>query len=124
MTTLSLPSDDRINFLLERFHVPGLVVGIVNGTDIDTRGYGWAITDPPTPCTPHTIFDTASTAKALTSLAVGILVRDGKLKWDTPVVSLLPDDFAMSDAEATSSITVEDLLSHRTGLPTYALPQN
>lgn len=43
-----------------------------------------------------------------------------KLDWTTPIASLIPDDFVlMDDAWATAHITLEDALSHRTGLPRH-----
>ncbi|KAF3761893.1 beta-lactamase/transpeptidase-like protein [Cryphonectria parasitica EP155] len=43
------------------------------------------------------------------------------LSWDTPLSSIIPDDFVLgpSDAWATSHITLEDALSHRTGMPRH-----
>lgn len=37
-------------------------------------------------------------------------------RWSTPIRDILEDDFVLEDAFATSNITVEDALSHRTGL--------
>lgn len=39
-----------------------------------------------------------------------------KERWITPITKLLPDDFVLEDSIATSQITIEDALSHRTGL--------
>ena len=41
------------------------------------------------------------------------------MQWTTPVSKLLPDDFALEDPEYTRNVTIEDILSHRTGLPTH-----
>lgn len=114
----------RIKNLMNDFHVPGLAVAIVDGSEIRSRAFGNASLDPPTPCTPDTIFDIASCSKALTSLAVALLVENEhefstKVQWDSLMSSLLPDDFVLSTAEATNVIIVEDVLSHRTGLLRY-----
>ncbi len=45
-----------------------------------------------------------------------MLIDDGKLNWDDPVVKHLPE-FQLGNAYLTNHITVRDLLSHRTGLP-------
>ena len=37
-------------------------------------------------------------------------------KWVTPISSILPDDFVLQDQQATSLVTIEDALSHRTGV--------
>lgn len=114
----------RINNLMKDFHVPGLAIAIIDGSEIRSRAFGNACLDPPTPCTPDTIFDIASCSKALTSLAVALLVENEhefstKVQWDSLMSSLLPDDFVLPTAEATNMVTVEDVLSHRTGLPRY-----
>lgn len=42
------------------------------------------------------------------------------LDWTTPIAALIPDDFVlMDDPWATTHITLEDALSHRTGLPRH-----
>lgn len=41
------------------------------------------------------------------------------LDWNTPISTLLPSDFVLSDPWATAHITLEDALSHRTGLPRH-----
>lgn len=66
----------RIKNLMNDFHVPGLAVAIVDGSEIRSRAFGNASLDPQTPCTPDTVFDIASCSKALTSLAVALLVEN------------------------------------------------
>lgn len=46
-------------------------------------------------------------------------VHGKPLAWDTPVHELIPEDFVLSDAWATAHVTLEDALSHRTGLPRH-----
>jgi CubicO group peptidase (beta-lactamase class C family) len=41
------------------------------------------------------------------------------LSWRTPISALVGDDFVLADPWATSHITIEDALSHRTGLPAH-----
>lgn len=42
---------------------------------------------------------------------------DSPVDWDTPISSLIPNDFALADDYLTRNITLEDALSHRTGQP-------
>jgi CubicO group peptidase (beta-lactamase class C family) len=107
-----LATISRIKNLMNDFHVPGLAVAIVDGSEIRSRAFGNASLDPQTPCTPDTVFDIASCSKALTSLAVALLVENEhefsiKVQWDSLMSSLLPDDFALSTAEATNVVIVE-----------------
>lgn len=62
----------------------------------------------------------ASCAKITTAAAVACLVDDEKypdVQWTTPVSKLLPEDFVLSDPEYTKNVTIEDILSHRSGIP-------
>lgn len=108
---------------MEEWHVPGLAISIVQHDVVASKGYGYAIIDEkkPIPVTGDTVFDIASSSKSMTAAAIALLVEDDenypKVKWNTLVSELLPDDFVMSLEEYTKSITVEDILSHRTGLP-------
>jgi CubicO group peptidase (beta-lactamase class C family) len=67
----------------------------------------------------QTLFQIASLSKAFTAASLAILVDDGKLDWDDPVIDYLPE-FRMRDPWVTREFTVRDLLTHRSGLPTGA----
>jgi CubicO group peptidase (beta-lactamase class C family) len=41
------------------------------------------------------------------------------IHWKTKVSDILPDDFVLADQYLTQQITIEDILSHRTGLPRH-----
>jgi CubicO group peptidase (beta-lactamase class C family) len=70
----------------------------------------------PEPVDTQTIFAIASTTKALTAAALGMLVDEGKVRWDDPVTKYVPS-FQMYDPWATREATVRDLITHRAGLP-------
>jgi CubicO group peptidase (beta-lactamase class C family) len=69
----------------------------------------------PTPVDARTLFGIASNTKVFTATALGLLVEEGKLEWDAPVVRYLPS-FALFDPFVTRELTVRDLLVHRSGL--------
>ena len=54
---------------------------------------------------------------------MSLLVDDNEkypeVQWNTPVSRLIRDDFVLEDEYATTHITIEDILSHRTGLPRH-----
>ena len=54
--------------------------------------------------------------------ALAMLVDEGKVGWETRVVSMLPG-FQLADRVATEQTTVRDLLSHTSGMPDM-LPEN
>ncbi|WP_293677266.1 serine hydrolase [uncultured Phenylobacterium sp.] len=57
-----------------------------------------------------------SDGKAMTATLVARLVDEGKLSWTTPLAQMLPD-LAAGMQPAYRTATLEDLLSHRAGLP-------
>jgi CubicO group peptidase (beta-lactamase class C family) len=63
-------------------------------------------------------------SKSFIAAAISLLVDDNnfpEVKWTTPVSQLLRDDFVLSDSRNTEQVTIEDMLSHRTGMPEYVL---
>ncbi|OOF99290.1 hypothetical protein ASPCADRAFT_204919 [Aspergillus carbonarius ITEM 5010] len=115
----------RVEELMAEHHVPGLALALVHHDRIASAGYGHACLDPPRPCTPDTLFDIASASKSLTAAAVALLVDDDRsypdVQYTTPMAHLLPDDFVLPGDEYTQGVTVEDILSHRTGMPGHDL---
>ncbi|KAI1387779.1 beta-lactamase/transpeptidase-like protein [Hypoxylon trugodes] len=112
---------------LERWRVPGVAVGVVDGVDIWTEGYGIG-TFPSKPVTPSTLFYTGSTTKAFTAATVSLLIASGNftpegspLSWQTPISHLIRDDFVLPPGNewAQTHLTLEDALSHRTGFPRH-----
>lgn len=110
---------ERVNTLMRDFHVPGLSIAVLDGGTVYTRSFGQASIERNTLVDANTIFDIASCSKALTGVAIAILVDSHpklrRLGWKTPVVDLVGDDFVMHRAEDTDVITVEHLLSHTSG---------
>lgn len=108
-----------ITAAMQDWHVPGLAIAIINRDKVlYSQGFGWRDREQQLPVTPDTVFWIASCSKAFTAFALGLLIDDGKLDWDTTVRSILPD-FAMQDPVATERLTIRDLLCHRSGLPRH-----
>ncbi|KAB8229860.1 beta-lactamase/transpeptidase-like protein [Aspergillus alliaceus] len=42
-----------------------------------------------------------------------------RIDWTTPLASIIPEDFVLPDDYATTHVTIEDALSHRTGMPDH-----
>ena len=95
---------------------PALSVAVVkDGKPILTRGYGLKALDRPgSRVDEKTLFAVASNTKAVTCAALAILVDEGKVKWDAPVRTYLPE-FSLSKPELNDLVTVRDLVSHRIG---------
>ena len=108
--------DTYVTRVMHDFEVPGLALAIVqDGRVLLAKGYGIRKLGEPTPVDERTLFGIASNTKAFTATALGILVEEGKLRWDAPVIDYLPG-FAMYDPFVTRELTIRDLLVHRSGL--------
>ena len=101
---------------MQTFEVPGLALAVVkDGRVVVAKGYGVRRLGDSTKVDEKTLFGIASNTKAFTATALGLLVDEGKIAWDAPVVHYLPS-FAMWDPYVTRELTVRDLLVHRSGL--------
>ncbi|KAK7426709.1 hypothetical protein QQZ08_006745 [Neonectria magnoliae] len=108
---------------LEDWKVPGVSIAVIDGEDVFTKSYGIA-TFPDTRATPETLYYGASTTKAFVDAALAHLIDTKAYPtlakgWATPIVSIIRDDFVLSDAWATERLTLEDAACHRTGFPRH-----
>ena len=102
--------------------IPGAVLVVAqNGKLLEERAFGWAELNDfqtrrlasPRPMHASTSFDLASVTKVMaTTMAVMMLVSDGRLDLDAPVYRYLPDFRGVH----LDSITVRHLLQHSAGL--------
>ena len=118
-TTLTSAPPDPDAFavrVLKEFEVPGLAIGIVkDGNVLLAKGYGVRKLGAPAPVDENTLFGIASNTKAFTAALLAMLVDEGKISWDDPVVKHLPA-FQLYDPYVTREMTIRDLLTHRSGL--------
>jgi len=104
---------------LTDWKIPGFSVAVVHEGRVVYRGgfgeraLGGADADP---VDADTLFGIMSTTKAMTAVALAMLVDEGKLAWDDPVTKHLPW-FALEDSYASRAVTVRDLLRHNAGVP-------
>src|SRR5256885_16822045 len=112
--------------------LPGAVLVVAQkGRLLEERAFGWAeLKDfqtrrlaSPRPMHASTSFDLASVTKVMaTTMAVMMLVSDGRLDLDAPVYRYLPDFRGVH----LDSVTVRHLLQHSAGLvqwqPLYTQP--
>ncbi|HKY98429.1 MAG TPA: serine hydrolase domain-containing protein, partial [Gemmatimonadaceae bacterium] len=70
---------------------PGLAIAVVkDGKLVFAKGYGVREIGKPAPFDTATMSAIASTTKAITAAAIGMLVDEGKVNWDDPVTKYLP----------------------------------
>lgn len=108
--------DGDVANAVKAWNSPGFAIAVVrNDTVLLAKGYGLRELGKPEPVDANTRFAIGSTTKAMTVLALGMLVDEGKVRWDAPVTEYLPA-FRLSDPYVTRELTVRDILTHRTGL--------
>lgn len=97
----------------------GLAVAVVrNGKVTFVRTYGETETGSGEPVDPDTLFRIASLSKGFASSMVGLAVSEGRLSLDAPVTGFAPELALPRGGE--KSLSLSDILSHRTGLPPNA----
>lgn len=99
-----------------QWNVPGMSIAIVqDGKVLLSKGYGVRELGKSETVDGETLFGVMSTTKAMTAVAMGILVDEGKVSWHDKVVKHLPD-FRVADPYVTNELKVRDLLTHNAGL--------
>ncbi len=114
---LSPKQIDRLtDKVLKEFNVPGIAVAVVKDDKvIHMKGYGVRSFATRQKTDEHTLFAIASNTKAFTTAALGILVDEGKLRWETKVIDIIPE-FRLYNPYVTEDFQIRDLLTHRSGL--------
>jgi CubicO group peptidase (beta-lactamase class C family) len=99
--------------------VPGASVAVVqNGKVVQQLNYGVADRSTERPVTDSTMFQLASLTKIVAGTAVMMLVEEGKLALDDSVHTHLP-----SLPDAWRGVTIRQVMSHTSGLPSLIEPQ-
>jgi CubicO group peptidase (beta-lactamase class C family) len=94
---------------------PGAAVVVVkNGQVIFRKGYGMANLELQVPMKPEMVFRLASVTKQFTAVAIMMLVEQGKLSLHDDLTKFFPDY-----PTAGRKITVENLLTHTSGIKDY-----
>src|ERR1700683_2110633 len=74
--------DQYVTQAMKDWGIPGLAIAIVrNDSVVVARGYGVRDVATRAPVDGQTLFEIASTSKAFTATAVGLLVDEGKVEW-------------------------------------------
>ena len=96
--------------------VPALSVAVWDGEKEVFLNYG----DGDETIDENTLYELASTTKAFTGLAVLQLQKNSLLEFDTPVRQYIPE-FQPTYKGDEIHITIEQLLNHTSGIPSYSL---
>ncbi len=101
--------------------LPGVAVGVVSDQQLVwSKGFGFSDVKLRVPMTAATKFRIASHSKLFNAIAVMQLREEGKLRLDDPVSKHLPWFVVKPAGDDDGVITVEQLLTHSSGLPREA----
>jgi CubicO group peptidase (beta-lactamase class C family) len=109
---LTTEAQDKVSY---RFS--GSVLIARGGKVLFSKGYGMADWQNQMPNTPHTKFHVASLTKQFTAMAILILQEQGKLHVQDHACNYVPEC-----PPAWQPITIHELLTHSSGIPTLSNP--
>jgi len=100
--------------------MPSISVALVRGDAIVWKAaFGYANVRTKTPATPETLYNAASTFKAVTATALMQLAEQGKFKLDDPVNRYLGDFPVRDRMQSDKPVTFTHVLSHWSGLTSW-----
>ena len=107
--------DDFLKGHMERHRIPGLALAVCRGGElVRASGYGFANVELDVPVKPETVFQSGSVGKQFTAMAVMMLVDEGKVGLDDPIVKYFP-----AEPVTWKGITVRHLLTHTSGIQDF-----
>ena len=116
MTTIDRARlQSRLEALLEQHEIPGAVLGVLAGDEVVALAGGLLNKRAGIEATPDSVFQIGSITKVWTATLVMMLVDEGVLDLDEPVVTYLPE-FRVADPDVTKTVTLRHLLSHSSGI--------
>jgi CubicO group peptidase (beta-lactamase class C family) len=108
--------EKEIEKWMETYKAVGLSIAIVDNKEIlFNKSFGYRDLENKKPITEYTVFPIASCSKAFTATLLGILEAENKLSLtDRPSIHI--PNLQFNTAEMNASISIADLLSHKSGL--------
>jgi len=101
----------------KKHDLPALAVVVVkDGKICDRAAVGVRKLGESTAVTTNDIFHIGSCTKSMTATLAAMLIEEGKLRWDSTIVEVLPDLKGKIDKQY-EGVTIEQLLTHRGGVP-------
>jgi CubicO group peptidase (beta-lactamase class C family) len=105
---------EEIKGSMSELKVPGVAVGVRQGDETFTGGYGVTSVDHPLHVDDSTLFQIGSITKTFVGTLAMRLVETGELELDVPIRRYLPD-FRVLDEGASEGATMRHLLTHTAG---------
>ncbi len=114
--------DEEIEQIRAQHKLPALAVYALKDNKLAGEcAVGVRKLDSPEHVTPADQWHIGSCTKSMTATLAALLVSDGKLKWNTTVGEVF-SDWRMAMPKEWQSVTLEQLLTHRSGAPGNAPP--
>ena len=109
-------TDSVVRSLMQRDHVVGATVAIVQGdTPLLVKGYGFDRLSPIRRVDPNnSLFRIGSVSKVFTWIVARQEIEQGRIKLDAPIGTYLPDDVYKED-KSRKPLTLRDLMDHSAG---------
>lgn len=105
--------DDYVKRQMEADHIPGVALAVVNPSGMaDIRTFGLANLELNSPYKEETVHRIASVSKQFCGYTILRLVKEGKLALSDPLSKFFPKGH-----KDWSTITIKDMLAHRSGIP-------
>ncbi|OPD58204.1 serine hydrolase domain-containing protein [Bacillus anthracis] len=110
--------DKYIEKFIKEQNIPGAAVAIVHNKEVFFTKTMGVTGESEKKVTSKTPFAIGSISKSLTALAIVKLIEDKKIKLEDPVQRYLPW-FKLKNPQISSTITIQHLLTHTSGINTY-----
>jgi CubicO group peptidase (beta-lactamase class C family) len=111
--------DQKVYAFMNDFNIPGVSISIMKGTEVVySSGYGFAVQETETRCTPDHLFRMASISKQFCTMCIMTLKEEGRLKLDDTVFGEngILKGLYQNVTPYHESITIRHLLSHSSGI--------
>jgi CubicO group peptidase (beta-lactamase class C family) len=95
--------------------IPALSIAVWNGGEVQRAAYGTLNTETGVQATVESIFQIGSISKVFTASLVMLLVDEGAIALDCPVISYLPG-LRVAGMGVSDAISIRHLLTHTSGL--------
>ncbi len=112
---LADPVDAYIRQQMDRYHVPGLALAVVQGGRVvKLQGYGRASVEHDVPTTVNSVFEIGSISKQMTAAAILLLVEEEQVDLDASIHTYIP-----KLPPLWQGVTLRHLLTHTSGIKNY-----
>jgi CubicO group peptidase (beta-lactamase class C family) len=110
--------DSLVRRTAETQNIPSVTYGVIQNGEITwQKGYGTIERGAVKKVDENTVYQIASLSKMFTGIIANSLLLEGKLDLDESISPYLPEELAPKEKTRLESISIKDLLLHRSGLP-------